>query len=367
MRSAFVTVFVICLAAPLLAQDPLQGPTDKKAQKSYQQALEYLQKRQEDTALWFFRDADKKDQGHCLPCHEQMVRIGLAHENWKAVEDGATGLVSEVQEPKQQAVAHYYLGMALMNEGTDQHQSDLIARAHDEFSKAISLYPHIPDVVFDDGKALAQLHKDEEAKAQFEKFIAMTPDGPFKRWRAQQFIAKPELARAHLVPEFAAITSEGQRVTTRDLAGKVALVYFWGTSCDVCLRAFPHLRAIEKKFQNERFVILSVSVDHDAAVWRSFLQKNDVPGLQYMEGYNGPLARAFGVGIHFQGSTDQPITTASGGVSGMWISSAGMKQEIPKTFTVDADGVLQEEKLSDSLDGKLQESLARAVQNDAVK
>lgn len=359
MRPVFAALFLICLAVPLSAQDSPQGPTDKKAQKSYQQALEYLQKHEEDTALWFFRDADKKDQGRCLPCQEQMVRIGLAHKNWKAVEDGATGLAAEVQEPKQQAVAHYYLGMALMNEGIDQHQNDWISRAHSEFSKAISLYPGFPDVVFDDGKALAQLHNDEEAKAQFEKFIAMTPSGNFKRWRAQQFIAKPDLARANLVPEFAVLTSDGQRVTTRDLAGKVALVYFWGTTCDVCRRAFPHLREIEKKFQNPHFLLLSVSVDYDATVWRSFLQKNEVPGLQYMEGFNGPLARAFGVGVHFEGSAQHPIGPG-GPVAGMWITSSGMKQEIPKTFTVDADGVLEEEKMSDSLDDRLQGLLARA-------
>ncbi len=360
MRLVSMGVVLVCLAAPLFAQDSAGGPTDKKAQKSYQQALESLQQRAWGVALWYFRDADKQDHGQCLPCHEQMVKVGLAIKDWKAVEDGAAGLASEVQEPKQQAVAHYYLGMALTNEGIDQHQSDLITRAHDEFSKAISLSPHFSDIIFEDGKALAQLHRDEEAKAQFEKVVAMTPDGEFKRWRAQQFIGKPELARANLVPEFAAITLDGQRITVRDLAGKVVLVYFWATSCDTCARALPHLRAIAKKFQNQPFEILSVSVDYDPAAWRSFLQKSDVPGLQCMEGFNGPVAQAFGVGFHFQSNVDHPIT-------GMWVSSWGMKQELPKTFTIDADGVFQAEKLSDSLDGRLQELLARAGSQSEAK
>jgi len=359
MRPVSIAVFLVCLATPIFAQDSLQGPTDRKAQKSYQQALEYLQKHDEGIALWFFRDADKKDQGHCLPCQEQMVRLGLAQRNWKAVEEGASGLASEVQEPKQQAVAHYYLGMALMHEGVDQHQNDLITRAHDEFSKAISLYAQSPDFLFEDGKALAQLHRDDEAKAQFEKFVAMTPGGQFKRWRAEQFIGRPELARANLVPEFWVITADGRRITVRDLAGKVVLVYFWASSCDVCLRAFPRLRAIEKKFQNQPFVILSVSTDYDPVVWHSFLQKNDVPGLQCMEGYNGPLARALGVGVHFESSVEN--------IGGGWRSSMGVKQDLPKTFTIDADGVFQAEKLSDSLDGRLQDLVARTSQNNAIR
>jgi len=357
MRRASIAVVHVCLAALLFAQDPAQGPTDKKAQKSYQQALEYLQKHEEGTALWFFRDADKQDQGHCLPCHEQMVRLGLAQQNWKAVEEGAAGLSSEVQEPKQQAVAHYYLGMALTHEGMAGHQNDLINRAHDEFSKAFSLYPRLPDILFEDGKALAQLRRDDEAKAQFEKFIAMTPEGNFNRWRAQQFIGKPDLARANLVPDFAAFTSDGERITVRDLAGKVVLVHFWATSCDTCPRALPHLRAIARKFQNQPFVMLSVSADYQPPVWHAFLEKNDVPGLQCMEGFNGPIAKAFGVGVRHESNVEN--------LGGGWRSSNGWKEDLPKTFVIDPDGVFEEEKLSDSLDGKLQDLVTRASQ-DAI-
>lgn len=360
MRPAPIGVLLVCLVARLFAQDSPAGPIGKKAQKSYQEGLANLQQHADRVALWYFRDADKQDQGHCLPCHEQMVKIGLAIKDWKAVEDGAAGLASEVQEPQQQAVAHYYFGMALANEGIDQHQNDLIICAHDEFSKANSFYPNLPDIVFEDGKALAQLHRDDEAKAQFEKFIAMTPDGQFKRWRAQQFVAKPELARANLVPEFSVVTVDGQRVTVRDLAGKVVLVHFWATSCDTCARALPRLRAIAKKFQDQPFVILSVSADYQPAVWRSFLEKNDVPGLQCMEGFNGPIAQAFGVGTHIESNVENPI-------AGAWKSSWGMKQDLPKTFTIDADGVFQEEELSDALDGRLQELLAHAGPNDNNK
>jgi len=359
MRLASTAIFLVCVATVLFAQDSAQGPTDKKAQKSYQQAQESLQKHDEGSALWFFRDADKKDNGHCLPCQEQMVRLGLAQQNWKAVEEGASGLAAEVQEPKQQAVAHYYLGMALTHEGMDGHQSDLISRGHDEFSKAILFDARLPDILFEDGKALAQLHRDDEAKDQFEKFIGMTPAGQFKRWRAEQFVSKPDLARANLVPEFTAFTADGQRITVRDLYGKVVLVHFWATSCDTCPRALPHLRAIAKKFQNQPFVMLSVSADYQPAVWHAFLEKNDVPGLQCMEGFNGPIAKAFGVGVHFQSSVEN--------FSAGWRSSWGMKEDLPKTFIIDVDGVFQEEKLSDSLDGKLQELIARAGQNATNK
>src|SRR5271170_4708292 len=109
MRSVSMGVLVVCLTAPLFAQDAAAPPMDKKAQKSFQQAQEELQGRSQRMALWYFRDANKQDGGHCLPCQEQMVRLGLAISDWKAVEDGASGMAPEVNEPKQQAVAHYYI------------------------------------------------------------------------------------------------------------------------------------------------------------------------------------------------------------------------------------------------------------------
>jgi hypothetical protein len=44
-----------------------------------------------------------------------------------------------------------------------------------------------------------------------------------------------------------------------------------------------------------------------------------------------------------------------------------MKEDVPKTFTIDADGVLQVDKVSDSLDARLQEMIARAEQSEASK
>src|SRR5579862_712694 len=98
---------------------------------------------------------------------------------------------------------------------------------------------------------------------------------------------------------------------------------------------------------------------HIPAVWRSFLEKNDVPGLQCMEGFNGPIAQAFGVGLNFQSGVDKPTSPGGSSTAGMWVTSYGMKQDIPKTFMIDADGGFQEEKLSDSLDSRLQELIAR--------
>ena len=76
--------------------------------------------------------------------------------------------------------------------------------------------------------------------------------------------------------------------------------------------------------------MLSVSVDKDEAKWKDFVAKNKMTWLQYRDG-SGDVARLFAV------------------------------EAIPHTFTIDADGVLQDEHIGDgSIEGKLKKLCARA-------
>src|SRR5258708_18027221 len=131
MRCFATLILVVCLAFEAHAEeDSYPGPSDAKAQKTFQQGLEYLKNHDLNLALWYFRKADQQDHGHCLACQRHMIEIGLGQNNWKAAEEGASRLAILAQAPKTQATAHYGLAMALVGEGKEKHQNDLIARAH---------------------------------------------------------------------------------------------------------------------------------------------------------------------------------------------------------------------------------------------
>jgi peroxiredoxin len=78
--------------------------------------------------------------------------------------------------------------------------------------------------------------------------------------------------------------------------------------------------------------VLSVSLDQDEQKWKDFIAKNGMTWPQYLDGgFTGPVARMFAVNA------------------------------IPHTFTIDADGVLQDEQIGDSsVEGKLKKLIARA-------
>jgi thiol-disulfide isomerase/thioredoxin len=332
MRLASVSLLFLCLISPSVAQEKVDGPTNEKAQKTYKSALEYLHGRKPTLALDDFKKADKQDGGHCLACQKQMIKYGIEFGEWKTAELAAEEMVAEAQGDRETAVAHYQFGLVLLDEGLDKHKDDIFARAHEESLKALTAYANFPDAVFLDGRALANLRRDDAAKARFEQFVKMKPGQDASRQRALRYISSPELARARMAPAFTITTLDGQQVSMDDLQGKVVLLDFWATWCGPCREALPHIREVAKEFQGEPLVIVSVSLDTDEQKWKDFVGKNGMTWPQYFDGgFGGRIAKMFAV-------------TA-----------------IPHTFTIDADGVLQDEHIGDaSIEGKLKKLLVHA-------
>jgi peroxiredoxin len=338
MRFVCIGLAFVCFLTPALGQEKPNGPSNEKAQKTYKQALERLQKHERMDAFEDFKKADKQDGRHCLACQKQMIKYGVEFGDWKAAELGAAEIVAEAQGERETALAHYQLAVVLADEGQQKHKDEFFARAHEEIAKALAAHANFPDALFLDGTALARLRQDDAAKARFEEFVKAKPAGDINRQRALRYIGNPELARARMAPPFSITTIDGQQISMDDLQGKVVLLDFWATWCQPCREALPHIRQVAKKFQGQPLVIVSVSVDDDEAKWKDFVGKNEMTWPQYFDGgFGGSVAKMFGV-------------TA-----------------IPHTFTIDADGVLQDEHIGDaSIEGKLKKLLARARELESM-
>ncbi len=178
----------------------------------------------------------------------------------------------------------------------------------------------------------ALAHYEAAQVFRFQQFVKTRPAEDPERQRALRYIERPELARARMAPPFAVTTVDGQTISMDALQGKVVLLDFWATWCGPCREALPHIQKVAKKFQGEPLVVLSVSLDSDEQKWKDFITKNEMTWPQYRDGgFTGSIAKMFGVAA------------------------------IPHTFTIDSDGVLQEEHIGDaSIEGKLKKLLAQA-------
>jgi thiol-disulfide isomerase/thioredoxin len=296
--------------------------------------MEWLARKDGVSALGSFKKADKQDGGHCHACQKQIVDLGVKTGDFKAADAAAQEMIAEVpaNDPKDVALAHEQRGSVLFREALNDKKEDLYAEAEREFKAALTAYSNFPQAIYEYGLALAHMSQDDAAKVQFEHFIATNPDDSAMRVRAERFAEHPELARARMAPPFAVTALDGQEVSLDGLQGKVVLIDFWATWCGPCREALPHIQEIARKFQGQPLVIISVSLDSDETKWKDFVAKNNMTWLQYRDGgWDGSLSKLFGV-------------TA-----------------IPHTFTIDPNGVLQDEHIGDaSVEGKLKKLCAQA-------
>lgn len=337
MRYAAVALLLVCTVIPVWGQEKSDGPQDQRAQKTYNEGLDALKQHRDLDALDKFKKADKQDGGHCIACQKKMMKYGSELGEWKIAELAGEEMVAQAQGQDEMALAHYQLGTILMSEGISRHKDELFSRTHDEMTKALAAHDNFPAAIYLDGRALARMRQDDAAKAQFERFVKMRPEDDLDRQRALRYITQPELARARMAPPFVVTTLDGRRVSMDDLKGKVVLLDFWATWCGPCREALPHMQKIAKKFDGEPLVVLSVSLDQDEQKWKDFIAKNGMTWPQYFDGgFTGPVSRMFAVNA------------------------------IPHTFTIDADGVLQDEQIGDSsVEGKLKKLISHAKELQA--
>jgi thiol-disulfide isomerase/thioredoxin len=300
--------------------------------------MSYLNQLMMLAAFESFNKADKQDGGRCQACQKQIIKYGVGLGDWKAVETAAGEMVEEAQGAKNLALAHYEFGIVLMDEGLGRHKDEPYERAHDEMTKALAVISNFPMAVYEDGMALAHLNQDAAAKARFELYAKMAPGDDPNRRRALLFVNQPEMARARMAPPFAVTTLDGQRISLDDLKGKVVLIDFWATWCGPCRQALPHMQEIARKFQGQPLVIISVSLDSEEKKWKEFVAKNSMTWMNCRDGgFDGSMAKIFDV------------------------------HAIPHTFTIDADGVLQDEAVGDAaIEGKLKKQIARARELQAA-
>lgn len=336
LRAAAACVFLVTSCAAFAGPDttaPKPGePTDPKARKTYAEAFEWMHQRHLSSAIDSFRKANKQDGGHCLECLKHAFDLALSIGANKDAEEIARDWAPLAQTSSEKAALHYRIGITLVQEGLEEHKDKPFSDAASEFRSALEFEPQLSTAHYWLGISLAHMQQDDAARAEFTTFQSQDKLTPALHERAARFIDRIELARARMAPAFSITTMDGQHISMDGLAGKVVLIDFWATWCGPCREALPHIREIAHRFEGQPFVVLSVSVDKDAGKWHDFVGKNGMTWLQYCDGsFDGDLAKKFGI------------------------------HAIPATFTIDADGVLEDQHVGDSdIEGKIRKLIARA-------
>ena len=310
------------------------APKDPKAVKTFELAIECQKKGEKGFALEYFRKAFKQDDGQCRLCLARAFSLAMSMGAYKDAEEVARQWLPIANSDSEKASVHFGLGRSLQEQGLLEKKDRFFTESRDEFQSALALKPTLTPADYELGVALAYLHQDDEARAAFTRFLDQDTKTPLLHDRAERFVDRIDLARSTMAPPFSLTTMDGRYTTMDGLAGKVVLIDFWATWCVPCREALPRIRNIARKFDGQPLVVLSISLDVDDAKWKDFVAKNGMSWMQYREGgFGGPIAKRFNV------------------------------KAIPATFSIDADGVLEDQHVGDaSIEGKLKKMIARAVE-----
>jgi peroxiredoxin len=289
-----VTVLLLAIAAhPLLSQST---PLDPAVSAALDEGKKFEQRHQLTSALDSYRKTLKLTKGKCADCLQAISNLQLAMELPKDAASSAAAWAMQAATPADKANAEYLQAYALLFESRQKPKPNdpLLLQADEVLKRAAADNPANPNIHMLDGRILAILKKDEEAKGEFTACAANSQATSADCLRAKNFANDVSLARGEAAPGFSITKADGSAVTLDSLAGKVVLIDFWATWCPACVKDLDYIQSIAEEFDNDRFVLLGISDDGDEAKWKRYLADNRMLGLQVRDN-NHSVADTFHV------------------------------------------------------------------------
>ncbi len=319
----------LTLAIALHAETPAAYTANPKFQKEVAAAKEPRDLTTFRIDHW--KKANKIAGGACEDCLLRIAELEYRSGDTKGTLQTTTELETHTTSPQVKAVAEYLRGSTLLYANQGRPKPEQLQAATADFRAAAKNDPSLHMALFREGSALALEHQDDDARQAFSRFVELTPETDRFRIRARHFAENPALAREKMAPPFAVTTADGKQFTLDDMGGRVVLVDFWATWCGPCNQELPHIAKLAQEFAGQPFVLISVSWDKDPAKWHDFIASHGMTWNQYRD-------------------DDHQLSTAYG------------VDAIPHYFTIDSDGVLQDEKIGSgsNIEGKLKKLVARA-------
>jgi peroxiredoxin len=275
-------VTLLLLASATHAVFPQATSPDPAVLAALDEGKKFEQRHQLTSALDSDRKGLKLAKGKCAECYQALVSLQLAMETPKDAAASAAAWAAQASTPADRANAEYHQAYALLLQSQQKtKQNDpLLVQADEVLKRAAAEDPADPNIHMLDGRVLAILKKDSEAKNEFAACASNSKASPADCLRAKNFASDVSLARGELAPGFSITRDDGSTITLDSLAGKVVLIDFWATWCLACVKDLDYIQSIAEEFDKDHFILLGVSDDSNEAVWKRYLADNRMIGLQ---------------------------------------------------------------------------------------
>lgn len=114
--------------------------------------------------------------------------------------------------------------------------------------------------------------------------------------------------------EFELMNSDST-VTNESIKGKYTMLYFWGTSCSICVKEMPYLHETYESLRDENFEIVAISYDENEEIVQKFMEEQyAMPWKHTVIGGDKQSARKTFKAFGFEGSPYKVIVSPEGKV-----------------------------------------------------
>jgi thiol-disulfide isomerase/thioredoxin/Flp pilus assembly protein TadD len=237
------------------------------------------------------------ERGSRLDLAEQLARDGL-----EPMEDNLEwwhyyGTVAEYAEQLDRVRSNYHatLGWVLFHKGDLAEARRELEQAHEVLNTAATPPYRLGRIAEAEGdieaaerwyatgrgredwdrrssEALERLYLSRNASLDgFDGYLAAIDERDMARRRAK--VETDRIAEPVPLPAFEHDWMNGGRFSSGSLAGKVAVINFWGVWCGPCVREAPEIQAFAEKFRDHPDVVfITVANDIDLDVTRDFMK-----------------------------------------------------------------------------------------------
>lgn len=291
-RLGLTALLAFAFVAEVFVAAAGQDARDGQYASALEQGNRALELRQFQDAMSAFKRASSLRDKRSAEAHFGMARVhrGMGAPK-KAVESCTEALKYVGDDRELEADIRNIRGVSVV-EWVGKKNDARLKDAEADFRAALALTARLPIAHYNLGIALLRQVRDAEGVEALKAFVAKAPDLQ-EAAEARRMIEHPVRARIDIAPDFAITTLQGERITLDDLRGRVVLIDFWATWCGPCVAATPGLQRLAKKYADQPFTLLAISLDRNERAWTAYIEKHRMDWPQYLD--NGRLASLFSV------------------------------------------------------------------------
>ena len=135
----------------------------------------------------------------------------------------------------------------------------------------------------------------------------------------------------NVAPDFQLPNLDYETISLNELRGKPVILNFWATWCPACIDEMPYLQEIHEEYSDDGLMLLAIDVGESQSQVEKFLQSNNL-SLPVLLDTSGVVAQKYRI------------------------------LNIPTTFFIDGDGVIQEKRIGAFINAaQIEEQLSKIM------